>query len=96
MPRRLAAGPYIHISIYNRGPISRVWGSKTPNLPKGLQRKKLILKVLGFGSLFRLSTEAPEDAFGRLLGAFLRCRVASQLEVRAAPEKVVQMRSSWF
>ena len=80
---------YIYISIYNRGPISRVPGSKTANLPSSPQRKKSILIVDGFGSVFQVSREAPEEAFGRLLGAFLGCRLACQLEVRGVYEKVL-------
>ena len=43
-----------------------------------------------------MSAEAPEGVFGSSLGAFLGCSLGSQLEVRGAYEKVLEMRSSWF
>ena len=34
--------------------------------------------------------------FWEAFGSIFKCRLGSQLEVRGAPQKVLEMRSSWF
>ena len=54
----------MYVSIYKRGPIFQVPGSKTTDLPLGFQRKKSILNGVHFRCRFWVLLEGSEGDFG--------------------------------
>ena len=86
---------YIYISIYKRGPISRVQDSQSVNPPGSAQRKKSLFLVFSIGSVFQGLLEAPGKSFGRFFGGVWYLFFGIRLGVCEVCEKVFFWSVSW-